>query len=83
MLRSEFGRKVHDLVKAGNGFEAYNEWIKRMSVLDDPFKGNDVLAGTMWRQVTAAAEKYNEPGRFAALIGFVTGQHEQSIEVDR
>ena len=38
--------------------------------LDDPFKGNDQLVRTMWERVTAAAEKYNEPGRFTAFIGF-------------
>jgi hypothetical protein len=70
LLKSDFGRKVHDLVKAGKGFDAYNEWIKRMSALDDPFKGNDAIIRTMWARETAAAEKYNEPGRFTAFIGF-------------
>jgi hypothetical protein len=61
---------VHDLVKAGKGIEAFNEWVKRLSARDDPFKGNDSLARTMWQKETAAAEKYNEPGRFTAFIGF-------------
>ena len=26
LLKTEFGRKVHDLVKAGKGFEAYDAW---------------------------------------------------------
>jgi hypothetical protein len=70
LLKSAWGKKVHDLVKAGKGPDAYNEWITRMNALDDPFKGNDVIAKTAWAQVTAAAEKYNEPGRFTAFIGF-------------
>ena len=70
LLKSDFGRKVHDLVHAGKGFDAYNEWIKRMAVLDDPFKGNDALLRTMWQQITAAAEKFNAPGQFTAFIGF-------------
>src|SRR6266567_351157 len=41
VLKSEWGRKVHDLVKAGKGIEAFNEWVKRLSTRDDPFKGDD------------------------------------------
>ena len=29
LLKSEWGRKVHDLVKAGKGFEAYDAWGRR------------------------------------------------------
>ena len=28
------------------------------------------MTKTMWQKVTAAAEKYNEPGRFTAFIGY-------------
>ncbi|MCI0603336.1 DUF3604 domain-containing protein [bacterium] len=70
LLKTEFGRRVLDLVKAGKGTEAYNVWIQSMSALQDPLKGNERVARTMWERLTAAAEKYNEPGRFTALIGF-------------
>src|SRR5690349_7990818 len=70
LLKSEWGRKVHDLVKAGKGIEAFNEWVKRLSARDDPFKGDDTLARTMWQRETTAAEKYNEPARVTAVIGF-------------
>jgi uncharacterized protein DUF3604 len=70
LLKSDWGRKVHDLVKAGKGLEAFNEWVKRLNARDDPFKGNDAVTRKMWEQETAAAEKYNEPGRFTAFIGF-------------
>ena len=70
LLKSDWGRKVYDLVKAGKGLEAFNEWAKRLNARDDPFKGNDALTRKMWEQETAAAEKYNEPGRFTAFIGF-------------
>ena len=36
----------------------------------DPLKDLPGLKELMWEKVTAAAEKYNEPGRFTALIGF-------------
>ena len=70
LLKSDWGRKVYDLVKAGKGLEAFNEWVKRLNARDDPFKGNEAVTRKMWEQETAAAEKYNEPGRFTAFIGF-------------
>jgi hypothetical protein len=72
LLKTEFGKMVHDLVKGGKGLEAYNQWIAKMSTRDDPLEGPDgtAMAKVMWQRLTAAAEKYNEPGRFTALIGF-------------
>ncbi len=29
-LKTEFGKKVHDLLKAGKGFDAYDAWIAPM-----------------------------------------------------
>ena len=70
VLSNEWGKMVHDLVKSGKSTRAFNEWIAKMQALDDPFAGNTKMAETAWRDITAAAEKYNEPGRFTALIGF-------------
>ena len=39
LLKSEWGRKVHDLVKAGKGFEAYDAWGAAMITRQDPLKG--------------------------------------------
>ena len=41
-----------------------------MNALNDPLKGNEALTRTAWSRITAAAEKYNQPGRFTAFIGF-------------
>ena len=70
LLKTEFGRKVHDLVKSGKGVEAYDAWIRPMSARQDPLKGQEQITRTMWQRITAAAEKYNEPGHFTAFIGF-------------
>ena len=70
VLSNEWGKMVHDLVKSGKSTRAFNEWIAKMQALDDPFAGNTKMAETAWRDITAAAEKYNEPGRFTAIIGF-------------
>lgn len=70
LLRSEFGRKVHDLVKGGRGFDAYNVWAAEMAKRQDPLAGNEAIARSMWERETAFAERYNEPGKFTAFIGF-------------
>ena len=69
LLKSEWGRKVHDLVKAGKGFDAYDAWGAAMMARQDPLKGMPIMR-TAWERITAAAEKYNEPGRFTAFIGY-------------
>jgi hypothetical protein len=74
LLKSEWGKKVHDLAKSGTiegQGAAFNMWIAAMQELKDPFKGQEETMGRpAWQRITAAAEKYNEPGRFTALIGF-------------
>jgi hypothetical protein len=41
-----------------------------MSARKDPLKGQEALTRTMWERLTAAAEEFDEPGRFRVLIGF-------------
>ena len=69
LIKTEFGKKVHDLVKAEKGPDAYNEWLKALNSHKDPLKGS-AFAKTMWQNLTAAAEKYNNPGKFTAFIGY-------------
>ena len=74
LLKSEWGKKVHDLAKTGTiegQGAAFNMWIAAMQALKDPFKGQEEsMARPAWKRLTAAAEKYNEPGRFSAIIGY-------------
>ena len=74
LLKNEWGKKVHDLAKTGTiegQGAAFNMWIAAMQELKDPFKGQEkTMAEPAWKRLTAAAEKYNEPGRFTAIIGF-------------
>jgi hypothetical protein len=69
LLRIPWGKKVHDLVKAGKPFEAYGEWGLKMSAREDPVD-DDALALSVWRRIVDAAEKYNQPGVFTTLHGF-------------
>ena len=69
LLRNPWGKKVHDLVKAGKAFEAYGVWGLAMAENKDPLSDDD-LTRTIWNRIVKAAEKYNEPGAFTALHGF-------------
>jgi len=70
LLTTEWGRMVHDMVKSGDAAGAYGAWGEGMEARKDPLAGNDALTRTMWERLTAAAEKYNQPGQFTAFIGF-------------
>ena len=69
LLKTEFGRHVHDLVKSGKGGDAYNFWGMAMIKRQDPLKERGHHPVDVGR-ITPSAEKYNEPGKFTAFIGF-------------
>ena len=62
LLKSEWGKMEHDLVKSGRdgGIKAYDNWMHQTGALDDPLKEMTGLSQTMWQKVTAAADMYNE-----------------------
>ena len=73
LLKNPWGKMEYDLVKKGDiesKTVAYMNWMKVTGERNDPLKEQTALSRTMWNKLTAAAEKYNEPGRFTALIGF-------------
>jgi len=70
LLETDFGRRISSLVYAGKHGDAYALWGSGMSERKDPLKGSEALTRTMWERLTAAAEQFNEPGKFTALIGF-------------
>jgi hypothetical protein len=55
LLKTEWGRNVHDLVKSGKGFEAYNVWGRSMTQRVDPLKGSEAITRSMWSRITEAA----------------------------
>jgi hypothetical protein len=69
LLKNPWGKEVHDAVKAGSPTKAFDLWIAATNARKDPLAGS-AMAKTYWQSATAAAEKYNEPGRFTAFIGF-------------
>jgi hypothetical protein len=69
LLRIEWGKAIHDLVKAGDAFGAYVMWGERMGAGDDPLNDDD-LTRTFWNRIVDSAESFNDPGVFTALHGF-------------
>ncbi|MEE4272714.1 MAG: DUF3604 domain-containing protein, partial [Thermoanaerobaculales bacterium] len=70
LLKLGFGKKIAQLVYDGKYGEAYTLWGEGMTTHQDPLKGQEAMIRTMWERLTEAAEQYNEPGRFTALIGY-------------
>ena len=70
LLKTDFGRRISELVYSGKFGDAYALWGSGMAERKDPLKGSEALTRTVWERLTASAEKYNEPGKFTALIGF-------------
>jgi len=70
LLKSEWGKEVHDLVKAGKSRDAFQKWLSdAVTVGKDPIN-NPKMSRSVWEREIGFADKYNEPGQFTALIGF-------------
>lgn len=72
ILSSEKGKRWYDMLKSGDGdtvFAAAMEIVASLSKKEPPIK-SDKTVRDAWRTYTALADKYNEPGRFTALIGY-------------
>lgn len=68
LLRNPTGKRWHDMVKSGKGMDAFREWMGT-ALTGDAIKSPE-MARSAWEAIVKMAEKYNEPGRFTAFIGF-------------
>ncbi len=71
VLQDPLGKKFHDMVKAGKGYDAFIEWLNLTAAGGD--KGevkNPEMKRSAWNYITATTDRYNEPGRFTTFIGF-------------
>lgn len=72
ILASEMGRRWYDMLKGGDPdqtFAAAMEIVASLSKPDPPLE-SEAIVRDAWHNYTALADRYNEPGRFTALIGY-------------
>ena len=72
ILGTEQGKRWYKELKSGDRERIFNTAMEIVAALqqpDPPFK-SDRLVRDAWREYTALADRYNEPGRFSAIIGY-------------
>jgi len=72
ILGTEPGKRWYEALTSGDSEKAFDtamEIVASLSKKDPPIK-NDKAVKNAWKAYTALADKYNEPGRFTALIGY-------------
>ncbi|WP_068113369.1 DUF3604 domain-containing protein [Tropicimonas marinistellae] len=72
ILANETGKRWHDMVKAGNGHEAFLEWLRAndTDLIDEP-----KILSSAWDGATSNADKYYQPGTFTTFHGFEWTSH--------
>jgi hypothetical protein len=70
VMSDTLGRQLSEFVKGGQPDKAYDGWRAATREGKNSLVNNRKMIDSAWQRLTAAAEKYNEPGRFTALIGY-------------
>ena len=67
LLANETGKRWHDMNKAGNGYDAFLEWLRsdKLDLIQEPR-----MMQSVWAKVVENADKYYEPGVFTTFHGF-------------
>ena len=70
LLATEYGRRLYELVRAGEGYEAFQVWGKEGVTQNRDIIGKPKITRTIWDRQIELADRYNAPGQFTAFIGF-------------
>ncbi len=73
ILQDPLGKQLHDLIKSGKGFEAFQTIIQ--AAADGRGVQDPKIIRPAWEKATTLAEKYNQPGVFTAMIGYEFSPH--------
>jgi hypothetical protein len=67
LLANETGKRWHDMNKAGNGYDAFLEWLRsdKTDLIQEPR-----MMQSVWAKVVENADKYYQPGVFTTFHGF-------------
>ncbi len=72
ILATETGKHWYEMLTSGDREKMMStawEIIAALNEKDPPFEGDEAVRNA-WNAYTALADRYNEPGRFSAIIGY-------------
>ena len=69
LLKSEWGKKIHDLSKQGKYQEAYVMWGETIATGKDALP-NPALVRSIWDRMMDFSRQHNDPGTFSAILGY-------------
>ena len=70
LLKSSLGQQLNEMLKAGKGREAFYLLVQKMAKGSEAKISNETFMRNVWKYNTEAAERFNDPGKFTALIGY-------------
>ncbi len=72
ILAQEKGKRWYDMLTSGDRDKVFNTAMEIVATLseDETPLQSDKIVRDSWRRYTALADRYNDPGRFTALIGY-------------
>ncbi len=80
LLANETGKRWHDMNKAGNGYNAFMEWLRadNTDMLNEPR-----MTQAVWAKVLENADAYYLPGRFTTFHAFEWTSHPNGNNLHR
>jgi hypothetical protein len=80
ILGNETGKRWHDLVKSGNGYDAFIEWLRAG---DNDLINEPRMMQAVWSKVVENADAYYNPGVFTTFHGFEWTSHPNGNNMHR